>query len=103
MGFVPIFLLNERNVTTSLLMIHLKFTVAYYANLNQSSINKPLLNYRLSNMVFGFFWFLIYVYLKEAFVKRFMKELSLLITSSKIMVYDNILGSDKPWPLSGGP
>ena len=53
-------------------------------------------------MVFGFFWFLIYVYLKEAFVKRFMKELSLLITSSKIMVYDKILGSGEPWPLSGG-
>ena len=35
MQFV-LFLLNERNITTSLLIIHLKCTVAHFANLNSS-------------------------------------------------------------------
>ena len=38
--FVSLVFLNERNITTSLLMIHLKCTVAHYANLNSNSINK---------------------------------------------------------------
>ena len=40
MYFVSLFFLNERNITTSLLTIHLKCTVAHYANLNSVSINK---------------------------------------------------------------
>ena len=55
MHFVSLFFLNERNITTSLLMIHLKCTVVHYANLNSSSINKPFLNYGLLNMLFRFF------------------------------------------------
>ena len=43
MDFVSLFFLNEKNITTSLLMIHLKHTVVHYANLNSSSINKPYL------------------------------------------------------------
>ena len=39
MHFVSLFFLNERNITTSHLMIHLKCTVAHYANVNSSSIN----------------------------------------------------------------
>ena len=42
--FVSLFFLDERNITTSLFMIHLKCTVAHYANLNSSSENKPFLN-----------------------------------------------------------
>ena len=38
-----LFLLKERNITTSLLLMHLKCTVVHYANLNSSSINKPYL------------------------------------------------------------
>ena len=34
---------NERNIRTSLLMIHLKCAAVHYANLNSSSINKPYL------------------------------------------------------------
>ena len=45
MHFVSLFLLNERNIKNSLLMIHLKYTVAHYANLNSSSINKPYLRF----------------------------------------------------------
>ena len=36
------FFLNERNITTSLLMIYLKCTFAHYANLNSRPINKLL-------------------------------------------------------------
>ena len=76
MHFGSLFFLNERNMTTSLLMIHLKCTVVHYTNLNWSSKNKPFLNYGSLNMLFRFFRFLIYVYFNEAFVKIFMKQLS---------------------------
>ena len=33
MYFVSLFFLNERNITTSILTIHLKCTVVHYANL----------------------------------------------------------------------
>ena len=62
MHFVSLFFLNERKITTSLLMIHLKCTNVHYANLNPSSEKKPFLNYRSLNMLFHFFRFLIYVY-----------------------------------------
>ena len=38
MRFVSLFFLNERNITTSRLMIHVKCTIVHYANLNSSSI-----------------------------------------------------------------
>ena len=41
--FVSLFFLNERNIATSLLIIHLKCTAVHYANLNSNSINKPYL------------------------------------------------------------
>ena len=69
--FVFLFFLNERNITTSLLMIHLKCTVVHYSNLNSSSINKPFLIYGWLNMLFlfsFFFLFLVYIYFNEAFV-----------------------------------
>ena len=68
MRFGSLFFLNERNMTTSLLMIHLKVTVKHYTNLNWSSKNKPFLN-----ILFRFFQFLIYVYFNEAFVKILTK------------------------------
>ena len=84
MHIVSLFFLNKRNITTSFLMIHLKCTVVNYANLNSSSINKPFLNMlfnRPSNMLFRFFQFLIYVYFNEAFVNKFMKQLSFFNTN----------------------
>ena len=39
--FVSLIFLNERNITTLLLMIYLNYIVLHYANLNSSSINKP--------------------------------------------------------------
>ena len=67
------FFLNERNMTTSFLMIHLKCTVVHHTNLNWSSKNKPFWNYGSLKMLFCFFPFLICVYFNEAFVKIFMK------------------------------
>ena len=43
MHFVSSFSLNERNITTSLLIIRLKCAVARYANLNSTSTNMPYL------------------------------------------------------------
>ena len=73
MHFVSLFLQHERNITTLLLMIHLKCRVVHYGNLNSSSINKPI--YGSLNMLFRFFQFLIHVYFNEAFVKSSMKKL----------------------------
>ena len=53
-----IFFQNERNITTSLLMTHLKCTVVHYAKLNSSSKNKPILNYGCWICYFVFFAFL---------------------------------------------
>ena len=81
MHFVSLFFLNERNITTSLAMIHLKCTVAHFANVNSSSIKKLYLwavEYAIS-----LFLFLIYVYFNEAFVKNFMKGLSFFNTNSQ--------------------
>ena len=71
MHIVCLFFLNERNISTSLLMIHLKCTVVHYVNLNSSSINKSLLDYRPLKMLFCFFQILIYVYFNETFVNYF--------------------------------
>ena len=73
MHFASLFFLKERNMTTSLLMIHLKYAVVHYANLNPNSINKSFWNYGPLNMLFCFLRFLIYVCFNEAFVKKFMK------------------------------
>ena len=69
--------LNERNITTSHLMIHLKCTVVHHANLNSSSKNKP----HLRATEHSFIQFLIYVYINEAFTKNFMKKLSFFNTN----------------------
>ena len=65
MHFVSLFFLKERNIKTSILVIHLKYAVLHYANLNSSSINKALLNYGLLNILFRFFPFLVYVYFNK--------------------------------------
>ena len=75
-------------------MIHLKCTVAHYANLNSSSISKRYL--RAVEYAISFFRFLVYVYFSEAFVKTFMKKLSFFNTilkkSSQDVAYYRIFG-----------
>ena len=78
-----LFFLNEKNIATSLLVIRLKCTVVYYANLNSSSINKPYLQ-AVEYTISFLFLFLIYVYFNEAFVKNFLKNYYFLIEISKI-------------------
>ena len=78
MHYVSLFLLNERNITTSLLMIRLNCTVVHYANVNSSSssINKPYLRTVEYAILFflsiEFVIFLIYIYFDEASVKNFI-------------------------------
>ena len=55
MYFVSLFVLNERNITTLLLMIHWKCTLVHYANLNSSSIKKSFLYYGSLNKLFHIF------------------------------------------------
>ena len=76
MHFFSLFFLNERKNKNSLLMMYLKCTIVHYANLNSSSKHKSFLSYGSLNMLFLFSRFLIYVYFNEAFVKKFMKQLS---------------------------
>ena len=62
MHFVSFFFLNERNITTSVLIIQLTCAVVHYANLNSSSINKSYLQaveYSIS------FFSISYLYLKK--------------------------------------
>ena len=83
MHFVSLFFLKEWNFTTSFLMIHSKCGVVHYANLNSSPRNKSFWNYGPLNMLFRFFWFLIYVYFNEAFVKKII-----FIKICKIYIYN---------------
>ena len=84
MHFVSLFFLNERNITISLLMIHLKCTAVHYANLNSSSINKPFLNYGRLNMLFRFFYFLFMFILMKLLSKNLWNNYHFLIQISKI-------------------
>ena len=87
MCFVSIFFLNERNITTSLLIIATfkEYCFAWYVKLSSRSIIKPFLNDMPPNMLFRFFRFLIYVYFNEAFVKNLSKNY-FLIQISKIQI-----------------
>ena len=101
MYFVSLFSLNERNFTISFLMIHSKCSVVHYVDLNPSCINKPFLNYGPLNMLFRFFRLLIHLYFKDAFVKNFMKKLSIFNTnfhnSCQDVLYYRILGCQTLW------
>ena len=95
MHFVSLFFLNERNITISLFMIHLKFTVAHFANLKSSFINKPYL--RAVECAISFlFRFLICCYFNEAFAKNLMKKLSFFKTNLQNSFQD-VLSWTKYW------
>ena len=82
MHFVSLFFLNERNITTSFLMIHSKCTVEQYSNLNSNSMNQPCLNYRPSNTLFLLFRFLII--LTRLLSKNWWKSYHFSIQISKL-------------------
>ena len=79
MHFVSLFFLHERNIATSLLIIHLKCTFVHYANLNSSSMNKPYL--RTVEYVISFFSISYLCYFNKAFVKYFMKKTTIFNTN----------------------
>ena len=91
MHFVSLFFLNERNITTSLLMIHLKRTVVHYSNLNSSSVNKPFLNYAPLNMLFLFFDFLFTFILTRILSKKYEVTVIFLLQISEFISRCSIL------------
>ena len=79
-----IFSFNERNIATSLLMIHLKCTVVHYANLNSSSINKPYLLAVEYTFLLFFFDFLFIFILIRFLLQTLWKNYHFFIQVSKI-------------------
>ena len=68
MNFVSLFFLNERNITISLLMIHLECIAVHYANINSSYLNKPDLWGVKYTILFLFFFFdFLFIFFKEEF------------------------------------
>ena len=61
--FVYLFFVNERNITTSLLMISLKLTVVHYANVSSSSINKSNLRAAEYGISFLFVFFISFLFM----------------------------------------
>ena len=61
MHFVSLFFLNEKSITTLLLMVHLKCAVVHYANLNSSSIDKPY--FRVVEYAICFFFDVLFMFI----------------------------------------
>ena len=81
--FISLFFLNERNITTSLLMAHSKCAIVHYANLNSSYINKLLLNYRPLKILFLFFFFnFLFTFIERGFCQK--KSLTRVALSHKM-------------------
>ena len=68
MYFASLFFLNERNIATSLLMIHLKWTLVHYANLNSNTINKPHL--RAVKYAFSFFFDFFFIFILATLLSK---------------------------------
>ena len=83
--FVSLFFLNERNVTNSLEMIHLRCTVVHYANLNSSPINKPYL-WAVVYAILAFSISIIFI-LTKFLSKALWNNYHFLIQISKIYFY----------------
>ena len=84
MRFVYLFFVNKRNITTSLLMIHLKYSVVHCANLLSILINEPFLNYVPSNIPF-FLDFLFIFILTRLLLKTYEKTIIFLFQISKLL------------------
>ena len=118
MHFVPLFFLNKRNMTTFLLMKHLKCTVVHYTSLNWSSKNKRFLSYRSLNMSFLFFDFLFMFILMKLLSKYLWNNYNFFInfffnknfqnsciTQSPLLIYNIVRGAgqflatESPWKI----
>ena len=98
MHFVSLFFVSERNTATLLLMVHLKCTVAHYANLNSRPINKPYLRAVEYAIFFNFSFTFI---LTRLLSKTLWKKLSFFNinfqNSFQDVVYYRILGCQTLW------
>ena len=107
MHFVSLLFLNERNITTSLLMIHLKCTVVHYSNLNSSSVNKPLFKLRAVEYAISFFFFdFLFVFILTRLLSK-NYEITIILNvnfqnSFQDAVYYKILGCQTLWYQNGG-
>ena len=106
MHFVLLFFLNERNITTSLLMIHLKCAVVHYVSLNSSSINKPYLRAAKCAISFVCFFFRFFnVYLTILLSKTLWKKFfnTNFQNSFQDVVYYKKLGCETLWYQNSDP
>ena len=69
------------------LLIVLKCIVVGYSN-GKNFTGRLFSNYELLNMLFHFFWYLIYSVFHEAFVKKFMQKLSFFNSNFKNQFQD---------------
>ena len=97
MHYISLFFLNEGNITTSLLMLYLKYTVVHYANINLSSINKPFVNLRDVEYAISFFFCFLFIFiLMRLSSNTLLKKLSFsnknFQYSSENVAYYRILG-----------
>ena len=99
MHIVSLFFLNQKNIATPILIIHLKFTVVHYANLNSSSKNKPFLNYGLLNMLSRYFRF--HIFSQKLYEKLLFFNTNLQ-NSCQVVVYYRIIGCRILWYWNGG-
>ena len=94
MHFVCLFIQNERNITTSLLMIHLKYTVVHYVNLNSSPINKPYLR-SFEYVISIFFFDFLFMFFLTRPLSKFLKTIIFnrnFQNSFQDVEYNRILG-----------
>ena len=102
------FFRNERNITTSLLMINLKCTVVHYTNLNWSSKTKlPVAEYAILFFTIFYLFILmkllsIYLWNNYSFQYKFP---NLFITQSPLLISDIVtsagqfLATKSPWKI----
>ena len=96
MYFASLFFLNERNIAASLLIIHLKWTVVHYANLNSNSINKPHL--RAVKYAFSFFFDFLFIFILSFCQKLYGKTITTNFQNLfQDVVYYRILGCQTLW------
>ena len=74
---------NGANVKASILVVVLKCIVVGYSNGNESFIGRLFSNYGSLNMLFHFFWYLIYSVFHKTFIEKFLKKLSFFISNLK--------------------
>ena len=104
---LPLKFCQMREIKASILLTLLKWFVVGYSNGNESLAGRLFSNYGPLNILFHFFRYLIYSIFHEAFVKTFIKKLSLLYSNFKNPFQDVVnyrkLGCLTLWYWNGSP